>query len=309
MKLVPTAVARAFASGVLRTQKNSPQLLLGAGVVSMVGSTVLACRATLTLHEVVDQLEADLKAADGVRETAPDKYSDADRKRDVAIIYTRGVVGIVKLYGPSVLLGGIGVICLTKSHSILQDRNTALTAAYVAVDKAFTSYRERVIAKHGPDEDREMRYGKQRIDIIDEETGKITSEDRLDLDGDLPSGYARWFDGNSSINWTKPPMEEYNWVFLRSQQNWANDMLRSRGHLFLNEVFSLLGLEHTSAGAVVGWMHHRDNEVGDNYVDFGCWQAHDGSPSAFFNGEEGAILLDFNVDGPIWHLIDQKETS
>lgn len=309
MKFVPDSIGRSVAGLILQGQKHSPTLYFGAGVVSMVGSTVLACRATLKLNEVVDQVEKDLSAANSVRELHPEKYSEKDKKQDVAIIYARGVSGVVKLYGPAVLLGGVGLACLTKSQSILKERNAALTAAYITLDAAFKRYRERVVEKHGEDEDRYFRYGAEEIDIIDEETGKVVSTIRASQD-ENPSGYARWFDEMSSINWTGPPQDEYNWIFLRNQQNWANDMLRARGHVFLNEVYSLLGLDHTSAGSIVGWVYDRENDRGDNYIDFGCWgQQFDKQPLDFFNGREFGILLDFNVDGPIWNLIDERNAK
>lgn len=309
MRFIPNSMGRSVTGLILRTKRNSPQLLFGAGVTSMVGSTVLACRATLKLEDVLDKAQNDLAAADSVRELHPSEYSEKDRKRDVTIIYARSVGELAKLYGPAVLLGGVGVVCLTKSQSILKERNAALTAAYVAIDKAFEKYRERVVEKYGVDEDRNFRYGSEQIDIIDEETGKVLSTVRASTE-DEPSGYARWFDEESSNNYTAPPMDEYNWIFLRNQQNWANDMLRARGHVFLNEVYGMLGLEHTSAGAIVGWVYDRNNDVGDNYIDFGCWgQEHDNQPLDFFNGRDHGILLDFNVDGPIWDLIDNRRTS
>jgi hypothetical protein len=304
MKFVPDSVGRSVAGLVLRGRKNSPTILFGAGIVSMVGSTVLACRATLKLEDVIDTMDNDLTAAKNVRESHPEQYSENDRKGDVAIIYTRSMTKIARLYAPSIVLGGVGVACLTKSQSILKDRNAALTAAYIALDSAFERYRNRVIAKHGEEADRHFRYGAEEVSIIDEETGKVTSTVRADIN-ELPSGYARWFDDENN-NFHRPPYDEYNWVFLRGQQNWANDLLRARGHLFLNEVYSLLGMQHTSAGAIVGWLYDRDNEIGDNYVDFGCWGEDDGQPLDFFNGREFGILLDFNVDGPIWDLLDAR---
>ena len=303
MKLVPNAISRKVANQALLGKKHSPTILFGAGVVSMVGSTVLACRATLKLDEVLEQTQHDLRAAKSVREGHPEKYSENDRKKDTAIIYFRGVTGMAKLYAPSVLLGAAGVCCLTKSHSILKERNLALTAAYVAVDEAFKTYRERVVDRYGEDVDRELRYEAEEVDIIDEETGKVITSTRV-APG-MPSGYARWFDEENN-NWNAPPNDEYNWLFLRQNQNWANDMLHARGHLFLNEVYGMLGLDHTSAGSIVGWIYDRDNEHGDNYVDFGCWGNDDGQPLDFFNGREGSILLDFNVDGPIWQQIDER---
>jgi hypothetical protein len=311
MKIVPHSISRRLADQTLLAKKNSPTILFGAGVVSMVGSTVLACRATLKLEEVFDEIEKNKKLAHSVKEKvdagevhADVTYTDEEMKRDTAIILVRGAVEVVKLYAPAVILGGVGVVCLTKSHRILQERNTALVAAYAAIDTAFRTYRERVVDKYGEDADREFRYGAEEVDIIDEETGKVNSTVRVEP-GE-PSGYARWFDIENA-NFHAPPFENHNYTFLRSQQNWANDMLRSRGHLFLNEVYSMLGLAHTSAGSIVGWIYARENDLGDNYVDFGCWDRNGNStkPADFFNGREGAILLDFNVDGPIWDLIDK----
>jgi Family of unknown function (DUF6353) len=311
MKFVPISISRRIADQALLAKKHSPTILLGTGIVSMVGSTVLACRATLKMEEVLEQIENDKSLAHRVK-TAVDRgehegtsYTDEEVRNDIRIILTRGAVEVVKLYGPSIILGGVGVICLTKSHQIMKERNLALTAAYIAVDTAFKQYRARVVERYGQETDRNLRYGYEEVDIINEETGKLTSEIRV-APGE-PSGYARWFD-EECANWNAPPFEEYNWQWLRTQQNWANDMLKARGHLFLNEVYQMIGLDHTSAGSVVGWVYDRNNDTGDNYVDFGCWEQHRNGNvlDTFFNGREGAVLLDFNVDGPIWQLIDER---
>jgi|SRR3954447_4417005 hypothetical protein len=310
MKFIPPAISRKVAEQGLLARKNSPTILLGVGVASMVGSTVLACRATLKLDDVLSEINADKQKAVMAKEKvaagevpAGTTYSDQEFKRDNTIILTRGAISIVKLYAPSVILGGVGIVCLTKSHRILQNRNSALTAAYIAVDTAFKKYRERVVDRYGEEIDRELRYPSEEVTIIDEETGKAF--DTVHAAPGEPSGYARWFDETNS-NWTAAPFDNNNWVFLRMQQNWANDQLHARGHLFLNEVYAICGLPHTSAGSVVGWLYKRDNIAGDNWVDFGCFDKQNGQPIEFFNGREGAILLDFNVDGLIWDKIDQS---
>lgn len=110
------------------------------------------------------------------------------------------------------------------------------------------------------------------------------------------SMYAMYFDKESPY-WNNN--SEMNKMFLISRQEYANDILRHRGHLFLNEVYDILGLPRSSAGAVVGWVYDVDNPIGDNYVDFGLCNIDD-------NVEENsdAILLDFNVDGCILSYVD-----
>jgi hypothetical protein len=306
MKFIPDAIARKVAQQRFFASQNSPQILFGVGVVGMVGSTILACRATLQLEEVLDSIENDKRKAEQVKalvdsgETSKDiTYTENEYRKDLAIISTRGVGRIVKLYAPSVLLGAASIGCLTKSHSILMERNLALTAAYTVIDGAFTRYRARVVERYGADVDRDLQYESEEIDIIDEETGKIINTTRA-IDS-LGSAYARFYDKESSVNWS--PNSDINVVFLRQTQNWCNDHLKSRGHMFLNEVYSELGLSHTKAGAVVGWRWLKDS--GDDYIDFGIWEQE--VVNDFFNGREGSILLDFNVDGIIYDKLDEGD--
>jgi hypothetical protein len=305
MKFVPDAIGRKLGEQGLLASEHAPKALFVGGVVGMVGSTVLACRATLKLEEVLNSIEADKEKAAEVKKLVDSgamqsdtTYTDQEYRKDLYLISVRGVGKIARLYAPAALLGGASIFALSKSHSILQDRNLALTAAYAAVDGAFNLYRERVVDRFGQEVDDELRYESEQIDIVDEETGEVTT--KVVATGAPGSPYARFYDEISSRNWSVDP--DINMLFLRNVQNYCNDRLRSRGHLFLNEVYDELGLSHTPAGAIVGWRWNRAS--GDDYVDFGIWE---GGRSEvvkdFFNGREGAILLDFNVDGPIWDKI------
>ena len=91
-------------------------------------------------------------------------------------------------------------------------------------------------------------------------------------------------------------------MFLRNQQQYANDKLRANGYLFLNEVYEMLGIQKTQAGQIVGWVYDDKNENGDNYVDFGMYDVNRSTCRDFVNGYERSILLDFNVDGSILNL-------
>ena len=294
MNLVPKAVSREIARRGLLASKNAPKTLFVAGVAGSIGSTVLACRATLKLSDVLLETQQDLQVARSIEDA---RYDEKTRQKDVTIIYARSVGKIGRLYAPSVLLGAASIAALTKSHNMLQDRNLALTAAYAAVDRAFQEYRGRVIDEYGEEKDREFRFPTETIDVYDEESGK-TEQVSVMSDAAEHSMYARFFD-QLSPSWSKEP--EYNLVFLRCQQNWANDMLKVRGHLFLNEVYDSLGIPRTRAGAVVGWVLKGN---GDGHIDFGFWDPKNDRARDFVNGREGSILLDFNVDGVIWDKID-----
>jgi hypothetical protein len=307
MKVIPDSIARKVAAQGFLAQKNSPRILFVGGVVGMVGSTVLACRATLKLEEVLNDIEKNKHQAHSVKGHVDSPqyngeatYSDSELRKDLTVINIRGIGTVVKLYAPSVVLGAASIAALTKSHNLLQDRNLALTAAYAALDGAFSRYRQRVVERYDEETDRDLMYESETVDVIDEETGKITTINRaIDAPG---SAYARFFDEFSSRNFSKD--SDINLYFLHTVQTYMNDRLRARGHVFLNEVYDELGLDHTKAGAVVGWRWNK--ESGDNYIDFGIWDAGHGVVNDFFNGREGSILLDFNVDGVIYDKLEER---
>lgn len=105
--------------------------------------------------------------------------------------------------------------------------------------------------------------------------------------------YARWFD-ETCMAWTND--SESNKFFILMQQSYANELLKAKGHLFLNEVYDMFGIPRTRAGQVVGWIYDVQNPIGDNFVNFGLYEQYN---AKFINGYEKSVLLDFNVDGEI----------
>lgn len=292
----------------LRFKKHSPEILLVTGVVGVVASAVMACRATLKVNQVLDEPKQDIgkiheAAAKGVTE-AGEEYTKEDHKKDLAIVYVKTGVNLIKLYGPAIALGAVSVGCLFASNNIIRKRNIALAAAYSAVDSSFKDYRGRVIERFGKELDRELKYNikaEEVEEIVTDEEGNETVVKRtvevMDLDPYAPhSPYSIVFD-DGNTGWDKDP--ELSKFFLIQQQNYANDLLKSRGHLFLNEVYDMLGARRTAAGAQVGWIYDEKNPIGDNYVDFGLFDVRRRKVRDFINGYEKVIVLDFNVDGVI----------
>lgn len=286
MKLVPNEATRAIARTVLLAKKSSPRTLFVAGIVGVGVSTVLACKATLNLEEVLDDHERETKLVANAKDT----YSNGDYAKDVAQVYARTGGKIIRLYAPSIIIGSASIGALTGSHVTLTRRNAAVTAAYATLNKGFDEYRDRVKKELGEDKEFDLRHGIDKITDPDSKSNKLIRH--IDGEAPLKSPYARFFDEGSK-EWQKEPA--YNQMFLRAQETYANLMLNSRGHLFLSEVYDMLGLERTPASIVVGWV--KGNE-GDDYVDFGFRD-----DNLFISGFEPRILLDFNVDGVVYDLI------
>ena len=299
MKLVPNAIGRKVGRTVLVTGKHSPTLLFVGGVVGFGATVVLACRATLRVESVLDEHQEKLNDIQSV--THP-KYSNHDRRHDKVVLYSQTIANLGRIYGPAVVVGSLSVAALTGSHNILSKRNAAVGAAYAALEKGFKEYRKRVVEELGEEKDREFRYGV--VEVREVVQGKNGPESRVVKKIDTKWGrsiYARVFD-EYNPNWQSIP--EHNRIFLSSVQNYMNDRLHFRGHLFLNEVYDALGMDRSKAGQVVGWVVGN----GENYVDFGLF---DGSfdNNQFVNGNVGSVFLDFNVDGVVYDKLSDNEEN
>lgn len=308
MKLsVPNNISRKIGKVGLIFKKHSPEIMVIGGVVGVVGSTILACKATTKLSGILEESKENVdQIKDYVEENGySEKYSEEDYKKDLAITYTRTGVKIAKIYAPAVILGTLSITSILAGHNITRKRNLALSAAYVAIDKSFKEYRSRVVERFGEKLDKELRYNIKQVDTEEvvrndeggEEIVKTTAEY---VDPNTYSDYAIFYD-RGNIGWTKDP--ESNLTFLKQQQNYANDKLKRRGYLFLNEVYEMLGAVPTKAGQIVGWVYDEKNPVGDNFVDFGIYDISRPKNRDFVNKLENVILLDFNVDGNILDLI------
>lgn len=302
----------------MKIKKHSPEILLVTGLVGTVTSAVMACKATTKIefiladtkdkvdiiHAGVENGEVMGKLDDGEIGLVP--YSEQDGKKDLAVVYAQAGIQFAKLYGPSVIIGAASIGCILASHNIIRKRNVALAAAYATIDSSFKEYRNRVVSRFGKELDRELKYNIKAQEIektISNEDGSETTvtETVNTVEPNLNSDYARFFD-ECSPYWEKDA--EYNLMFLKRQQDYANELLKAKGYLFLNEVYEMLGIQKTRAGQIVGWTYDPYNNVdGDNYIDFGIYDVHDKQKRLFVNGHERSILLDFNVDGNIWELL------
>lgn len=296
----------------LKLQKHSPEILIVTGIGLGIVATVKACQATLKVESVVEKHtekmdEINKKYEDGVTEDGKD-YTYNDCKKEKTKAYLQTGVEFTKLYGPSVALGGLSITSILASNNILRKRNVALVAAYTAVDKGFKEYRGRVVERFGKEVDQELRFGVQKEEVetvVKDEDGneKVVKSEVNVVDPTKICDYSKFFDA-SCAGWHKN--SEYNLMTLKRQQDYANDLLQERGHVFLNEVYDMLGIDRTEAGNIVGWIYDEKNPNGDNFIDFGIYDQDNERKRAFVNGHENVILLDFNVDGVI---IDKIETK
>ena len=299
-------LSRSFGRAGLQLKKHSPEILVVTGVIGTVASTIMACKATTKLDDILAEAQDRLDSVKDYIETDEyaEKYTEEEGKKAIALTYVKTGLEVAKLYAPAVAVGTLSITAILAGHNITRKRNVALAAAYTAVDTAFKDYRGRVVSRFGEALDKELRYNiktKEVEEVVQNEDGsQEIVKKTVNVVEDGPSEYAKFFDEYCS-GWTPDP--EYNLNCLRDQQKYANYLLKKKGHVFLNEVYDLLGIERTKAGQIVGWIYDIDNPNGDNQIDFGIYDINNPDKRQFVNGLEKSILLDFNVDGPILNMI------
>ena len=305
---VSTSAAKFAGKAEFTIKKNSPEILLGAGIVGFVGTIVLACRATCRADEVLEFHRRKIKDINDAKEIAdadPEGEMSYDielYRQDKAIRYLKTTGSLAKLYAPTIAVGTLSLACILTSRNIMQKRYLGVVAAYNGLSAAFEEYRKRVRDEYGEGLDKHFRYGTTYEELpVYDENGKKTKEkeqvEKTETGMVIPNDDSCRFFDSSNPNWDKNPT--FSMMWLRGQQNILNDILHTRGHVFLNEVYDALGFPHTPQGAVLGWI---DGE-GDNCIDFGLYDQNKENVRRFVNGVDNVIMLEFNHDGVIWDKI------
>ena len=308
--------------GVASTVKeHSPEICLGLGIACTLAGTVVACKGTIKARKVVDEAREDIETIEKSEEegstyddaNVPVPYSHKDAVNDKAIILSKAGLGLVKAYGPAVILTATGIALLISGHKILRKRNIALVAAYQSISEAYKRYQSKAADKLGETVARNLKYNLEEKEV-ETETGKKnkdgtpkTKTEKLLVMGnpiDEMSPYCRIYD-DGCTGWDNNAA--YNLAYLKGRQSWWNDVLKARPNhtVFLNEVYKDLGIPETEAGQVVGWTL-KPGVMKDGYIDFGIFNMAYTPNRDFVNGYQPVCLLDFNVDGVVIGCLEDK---
>lgn len=280
-------------------KEHSPEILMGFGMVSFIGTIFLACKATTKIEKILNEHEERLDDIDGklylsaTHEEEEYAYSEKEARKDKAVAYLKTASSFARLYAPSILCATVSISSFFASYHIIHGRYVAVSTLAAGLSDTLMKYRRRVVDELGEEMDDHFLNGTDRAKVsvttMDEngknKTEKMTIQTMKDNNG-IPI-YAKFFD-ESNPNWTKNP--NTNLLFLNGQQAHANDLLKIRGMLLLNDVYTMLGLPQTEIGSQVGWFESH----GDDFIDFGLKDDKSERVLAFLQGFEPSILLNFN---------------
>ena len=301
MKINTKTLRKSFKKAQLTVRKHSPEILMVAGVIGTVAGAVMACKETLELEDVLDECKQEKMELEE-QYAMCEEYSEDALKKDKVKLTIKQAAKIVKLYAPSVIMEATSIGVIFASNDIMHKRNASMAAAYATLNSMYKRYRQNVIESYGEEVDKDMRFGvkHEKVTEIDEDGNKVKIDARIvDLDNTALaiSDYSRFF--QSGCKGFDASSGRYNLLYLKGIQAMFNNKLIADGYVMLNDVYRELGFDTIPEGWSIGWVYDEANPIGDNYIDFGLYEARNKNQRAV-NDWEPVILMDFNVDGNLY---------
>ena len=301
MKINTKTLRKSFKKAQLTVRKHSPEILMVAGVIGTVAGAVMACKETLELGDVLDECKQEKMELEE-QYAMCEEYSEDALKKDQVKLTIKQAAKIVKLYAPSVIMEITSIGVIFASNDIMRKRNASMAAAYATLNSMYKRYRQNVIESYGEEVDKDMRFGvkHEKVTEIDEDGNKVKIDARIvDLDNTALaiSDYSRFF--QSGCKGFDASSGRYNLLYLKGIQAMFNNKLIADGYVMLNDVYRELGFDTIPEGWSIGWVYDEANPIGDNYIDFGLYEARNKNQRAV-NDWEPVILMDFNVDGNLY---------
>lgn len=301
MKINTKTLRKSFKKAQLTVRKHSPEILMVAGVIGTVAGAVMACKETLELEDVLDECKQEKMKLEE-QYAMCEEYSEDALKKDQVKLTIKQAAKIVKLYAPSVIMEVTSIGVIFASNDIMRKRNASMAAAYATLNSMYKRYRQNVIESYGEEVDKDMRFGvkHEKVTEIDEDGNKVKIDARIvDLDNTALaiSDYSRFF--QAGCKGFDASSGRYNLLYLKGIQAMFNNKLIADGYVMLNDVYRELGFDTIPEGWSIGWVYDETNPIGDNYIDFGLYEARNKNQRAV-NDWEPVILMDFNVDGNLY---------
>lgn len=223
--------------------KNSPALLTGFAVAGLVGTVVLAVKATPAAYDLLNSESVDREAEDIPPMTTIEK---------VKVAY--------KPYIPAAVLGAVTIGCIVGANHVSSRRTAALASAYSLTEASLREYQTKVKEVVGEKKVTEIKdaIAQDRLD-----NNPVTDRTIL-LTG---KGETLMYEALSG-RYFKSDIET-----IRRIQNDINQQLISDMWVSLNEMYDALDLEHVRMGDDLGW--EPSNML---QFDFSSKLATDGTP-------------------------------
>lgn len=234
-----SGVTKFFKNVQLTMAKHSPEILTGIGIAGMIGTTILAVKATPKAIKLCDQVK---------------KEKEEPTKLDY-------VKAAWKCYIPTAVTGATSVACLIGASSVNARRNAAIATAYKLSETAFTEYKEKVVETLGEKKDQVIKdkIAKEKMEKDPVSTKEVIITNK---------GNTLCYDGLFG-RYFKSDMET-----IKRAENALNRAIVAYEYASLNDFYRELGLGPIDIGNDLGWKI----DDGQIEIDFSSQLAEDGTP-------------------------------
>lgn len=200
--------------------KHSPAILTALGITGMIGTTVLAVKATPKALDLIENKKEEL---------------DKDK---LTVVET--VKATWKCYAPAAVTCVTSAACLIGASSVHTKRNAALATAYKLSESALIEYRDKVVETIGEKKEQSVRDAIAKDHV---EKNPVTNNEVIITD----RGYTLCYDELSG-RYFYSDIEKIKKAANELNRQMLNDM-----YVSLNELYYELGLEGTKLGEQMGW--------------------------------------------------------
>lgn len=289
-------------------KKNSPTILMVSAIVNETAAIVLACLATKRLPNTLKPVSKQVVKLHEKMEKKPEQEKEI--KKDLTKLYIKTGGKIALMYAPAVLSFSFSVASMVGSHNILQGRNAALAAAFTTLKGGYDAYRQRVKDKLGDEAEKEIFDGSTKVQVKEkDENGKIVTKTVTSINPEAHESDFCVLFGPDCVTMYDRTHPQLNITMLEEAERIFNRRLVAKGYVFLHEIYEYLGFPESylgprrlQASRVLGWRYSKENQSGDNFIDFGIHNS-DGTltdaAKQVLLGFEDSVWLILNPDGDI----------
>ena len=213
-------------------KENGASILSGLGVVGVVGTAVLAAKATPKALDILEEKE----------EYKKEHYGHPLTKFEKAL-------AVLPAYIPAILMGTATGACILGANHINQNKQAALMAAYMCLDSEYKAYQQKTKDIFGEEGEKKIREELEKDRFMHKEFGDV-SEKKLFYD----EFSDRYFE-----------MSIYE---LQHAIYEVNKMYNYLGEINLNHFYEFLNLKPIDLGKTLGWSSSKDWECyGFSWLD------------------------------------------
>lgn len=304
----------------MKTVKHSPDILVVAGVGSMLVGTGLAIKSSLDVKDILadaaEELD-DIRDDEALLIESPHPEEAKSLTKDKAKVYIHYGLELGRMYAPAALCVFGGAASVFKGHNILKKRNVALAASYATLDSAYSAYKQRVAETLGAEKAEKLEYGVE-TEKVKGENGKKQTVSFVNPDNTLSmyaypfkSCYSQTTKDGKTIMVKNPYFQDeelFDTGWIKSAETFANLQLETRGYVYLSDVYDRLGItprDNNSelASRVMGWVD--DGSIHPisffSYIPEGIDPYE--QPEYLMRDHDGNVILDFNVQGNVLDML------